>query len=225
MVVAQAFTRCTRDARDRYFRNLRRTTYAKVLLTIEAAVPGIRGRVALTGFTPEVKEAMQREWMPAIREGQNDDPFNYRGALLEQFVSYEPPRHRIAEIPEAWAAHRFELAIWGDKQLCGLAVTGVQPRHDRNNVMAVELVVGAPRRNHPLRGRLGPILQFSALAWAAELGRDEVHCLGDFSSSGERMIQRTIANHGFRTEPRGDGESDDTIRFSVAKNLPLLKLP
>ncbi len=225
MVPQRAFTAFNHNVQNRYFRNLRRHAYTVALQSIEAKLPDIKGHVQLTGLTPAVHAAMEQQWMPLIDEDNLSDPQRYRAEIFENFVTYRQLAGKpvLDEMPYSWAPHRFELAVWGDGQLCGLALTTVRERHDDKGVMAVGVVVGPPFYEHPLRGRLGPIVQFAALAWAAELGRNEVHYLGSFSPSGERMMQRVVANHGFMPEPRGDGEYADTMRFSVAKNLPLLK--
>ena len=225
MVPPRAFEEFNDNSQDRYFRLLRQQAYGRALLAVERSFPYLRGRVQLTGFSPQAKTAFEQSWQPLLKTQPQDAATIYRATMAEQFTNYACTTgpQRLEDVPPGWKAHRFELAIWGDQQLCGLAVTGVQQRHDEGNIMAIDVVVASPARHQPLRGHIRPITQFAGLAWAAALGRREVHGMGPISPAGERAYQRLV-NFGFIPEPRGDDTSADTTRLSVARNIHLLKL-
>ncbi|MFM2044959.1 MAG: hypothetical protein RLY86_3535 [Pseudomonadota bacterium] len=94
----------------------------------------------------------------------------------------------------AWRRHVdcFEVAIWSDNHLCGMALG--KPSDARNN-MSVYLLQGSPVPNHPLSGQVLPIILESAASYGYALGCRELRLvkpldgpMSRYQSMGFRLV-------------------------------------
>ena len=77
---------------------------------------------------------------------------------------------RIATYYRIMRDDSFEVAIWHDTTLCGLAA-GMGPRYGR---VEVDLIEGSWDRHHPLKGAVRYAVMEAAKAYAVSLGLDEL---------------------------------------------------
>ncbi len=213
------------DGCNRAALRLRRVAYAQALIMARHACPDLPAATRLTGMTPEAKLACKRQWLPLLnQETLNTTAWRYRCNADANFLSYRRIREfaAIGCPPMGWAPQRFELAIWQGEQLAAVSSTSHNPVRESRGHLGVGLVVNSPQDVEGLRGKIGILTHCAALAWAQALELKEIHYLGEFSSSGEKMMQRLTARYNLAAEPRGCVQYKDTMRFSVVKNLRTL---
>ncbi len=127
--------------------------------------------------------------------------------------------HKAAEtiVREEWAGHpnrrypwpwqamldnlrknepdRFELALWSENTLCGLAVGST-----RRSFCRVDYLEGSPEPDHPLKGYVAMIMVGAVVAYATALNRPEVRLCDPIP-----VMTRKYQSLGFSlVTPRGE---------------------
>jgi hypothetical protein len=111
---------------------------------------------ALTRIDAVTLEAWERQWLPEMPPGEEWSDWNWKGGMARR----RPKRHK-----------RFEVAIWSDEHLCGLAL-GAPSLRRRN--LTIRVVQGSPLANHPLKGKILPIVIELASMYGAALDCQEL---------------------------------------------------
>jgi hypothetical protein len=67
---------------------------------------------------------------------------------------------------------RFEVAVWSNDVLCGLAIG-----RTRMDYCRVDYLEASPNPDHPLKGRVAVVAAGAAIAYATTLGKNEVRLM------------------------------------------------
>jgi hypothetical protein len=132
----------------------------------------------LTGIDRRALHCWEQEWRPATRQDQPWSEWDWRAGV------------------QRWTRciDRFEVAIWSGEQLCGLAIGKPSDRRQNLSIYAVQ---GSPVENHPLRGKVLPIVIDVAGAYGTALGCKELRFVNPLPG----MI-RVYERLGFELETR-----------------------
>jgi hypothetical protein len=164
------------SAEQRYARR-RFITYQELEAKTSGQYPGIRA----AAITRSVLDAWRAQWRPL--QGANPE----RGGWDWESYRSQPRFQRPS---------RYELALWVDDVLCGLAigiVTGSRAVH-------VHLLEGNPDPSHPLRGAVMELTAANAAALCLRMGGDTVR----FLFPDPALIWR-YEHYGFRHLRAGRG--------------------
>ena len=147
MSSAQEIVRPSRGAAEARYRTIRLAAlHAAEALAASAFTMPVR----LTGIGPEALDIAHYDW-----------------AVHPNRRCQWPWRKMIADFRRAEPA-RFEVAIWTDDILCGLAIGRTRADHCRMDYLE------ASPTPHPLKGRIVPIAAGAAIAYATALGKKEL---------------------------------------------------
>lgn len=142
--------------------------------TFDFALPRLRGLIGgdcpvtdLTFIGAEALDAWQTQWVPQIiPSGEAWSDWDWRGAMAAR-----SPKLR----------RRFDVAIWSDDQLCGLAYGCPSLRRQNLTIRALQ---GSPVADHPLKGKILPIIHEVAAMYGTALACEELR----FSKPLDGMI-------------------------------------
>jgi hypothetical protein len=101
-------------------------------------------------------DAWECQWLPVMPDGEEWSDWNWRIAMSGR----SPPPSK-----------RFELSIWSNDDLCGLAFGAPSQRRQNLTIRALQ---GSPVANHPLKGKILPIVNEVASMYATTLGCQEL---------------------------------------------------
>lgn len=135
---------------------LRREVHRRILERVTNVVPALTG---LTDIDAPTLEAWDKQWKPHLVQSAPGGTWNWRDE-----ATWWSRRH----------VDRFEVAIWSDTTLCGLAVGRPSPK--RNNI-SLYMVQGAPAVAHPLKGQVFAIALANFEAYGDILGCREVRLI------------------------------------------------
>ena len=104
----------------------------------------------LTDINRHSLRAWEQQWLPAMPAGKEWSDWDWSRGMAR------------------WrkCADRFEVAVWSGNQLCGLAVG--KPSAGRGN-LSLHAIQGSPIENHPLKGKILPIVIDTAGAYGTAL--------------------------------------------------------
>lgn len=139
-----------RETLQRYAR-LRRLAHG---LAQHLADPGEAAAIQLTDIDARALDVWARTWAGA-------HPLGYGGWDWAALVA------RVCSRPSA-----FQVAVWSGDNLCGLAVGRISKRRasGRRHTVSLHYLEASPNRDHPLRGRIAPLVITAAEAYGRELG-------------------------------------------------------
>lgn len=109
----------------------------------------------LTGIDQRALDAWEAQWVPAASPGQPWSTWNWKTEAKNWYKCID----------------RFEVAIWSEGCLCGLAIG--KPSDRRNN-LSVYLMQGCPIEDHPLKGKILGIVLDVAEAYGTALSCREL---------------------------------------------------
>jgi hypothetical protein len=136
-----------------------RALLQETFVVARARIPTLIGTCPLTDLTwinDRALDAWERQWVPQLPAGKEWSDWDWRGVA----ASRSPKLRR-----------RFDVAVWSDDHLCGLAY-GV-PSLRRQN-LTIRALQGSPVANHPLRGKILAIVHELAAMYGTALGCQEL---------------------------------------------------
>lgn len=134
-------------------------------------LPDLIGTCPLTGLTFIDQNALlawETQWLPHMPPGQPWSDWDWAAAM-----GMRRPKYR----------RRFDMAIWSQDRLCGLAY-GAPSLRRRN--LTIRVLQGSPVADHPLKGKiLAIVIEVSAM-YGTALGSEELR----FAKPLQGMIPR-----------------------------------
>ena len=168
----------------------------------------------LEAFTEEAAQAFTEQWEPLLSDKQkSQDRYLSARRIAEQAPNADPKFAYSRMFNDSYDPHHFNLAIWMDDTLCGLALGGHQSEIDRDYI-SVKVIEGNPDPNHPLKGHIGEIIDRVSTAYAQEIGVSRVAHIGRFSEGAKKMYEGRglTPNEPVIFNPRGMQTNDTFIR-------------
>lgn len=171
--------------------------------------------------------AAQAQWAPFFA-AHPDIASRYYGswlgqAFIPEATTQEYLRDHIGNFHNPAA---FNVAVWHDETLCGVACGGYKGEQELGFV-SVMLREANPTPTQPLRGKIGLIVHEAAAAHARELGVGRVCYIGPFSEGAEKVHgymgfwkENIEFMPGFHTEAYVGYVSDNKQNFVMA-NKPV----
>jgi hypothetical protein len=163
-----------RAAEDRY-RNIRHAAFQRALALIQETFAPIP--VRLTEIGPTAIAAFNDHWA-----GHAARRYPWPWADMVADARRDDPA-------------RFEVAVWSEQVLCGLAFG-----RTRTGYCAVEYLEGSPEPDHPLKGRVTVIVSGAAVAYATALGKPQLRLIDPL----EAMVPRYKALGFELATPKGE---------------------
>ena len=153
----------------------RRSSYRDVLDALrDAGLPPFR----LTEINETALLAWEQQWLPDLGKVEGE----WRAWNWREQMRHWRRRH----------VDRFEVAIWSDEELCGLAVG--KPSDRRNN-LSIYLLQASPRPDRALKGFVLPIAVETAAAYGTRCRCRELRLVNPL----EGVVQRYL-DLGFTLE-------------------------
>ncbi len=164
-------SRLATESRYRDIRHLALMRAAELTQSAIAPTP-----VSLTDIGPTALAAFNDQWVHSVRR------YPWPWPLMVADVHRQTPT-------------RFEVAVWSDQTLSGLALGRI-----RDSFCGIEYLEGCPDPDHPLRGHVTVIVLTAAVAYAKSLGKRELRLIDPIPA----MVSRYVS-HGFQLAmPRGE---------------------
>jgi hypothetical protein len=164
---------------------------------VENHFPDLEGRIKITPINRHVIRAYEETWAPitdthphyeTARTWAGEFTFfdrdeggpwlainrcNFMGVGIGKIVKY---------------GDNFEVAVWVDGKLCAIS-TGGMPNDYTHKIVSVLHRMAAPGK-HPLKGRVGEVIQLIARAHAEECGAERVVYFGSFTEGARKAYAR-----------------------------------
>lgn len=131
--------------------------------------------------------AWEAQWKPFFEENPDIEGRYYATWMEQRFIPESLDDHYLIEnIDNFDNPAAFNLAVWHGQTLCGVACGGYKNENKRGFV-SVMLREANPNPEHPLKGKIGPIINEAAILYAQNLGVSRVCYVGPYSAGAIKV--------------------------------------
>jgi hypothetical protein len=172
------FNRCAdgRETHLRVFKALSQTLSEELSLNIHLDV-----------FTEETAQAYEEQWQPLLQNDDHASGDRYTSSRRIKASIYQTdPKGDISRaFNENYDPFHFNLAIWVDDTLCGLAYGGHIAEIERDYI-SIKVMEGHPDPEHPLKGKIADIIDRASKDYAKSVNVSKIARIGPFSEGAKR---------------------------------------